>query len=58
MTPCKCRCEVWSRVTGYLRPISSWNKGKQEEKNDRVPYQHQNTSEPHTHGPKPSNTVA
>lgn len=25
------RCEVWSRVVGYLRPVSQWNEGKQEE---------------------------
>lgn len=24
-------CEVYSRVVGYLRPISLWNKGKKEE---------------------------
>lgn len=24
-------CEVFSRVCGYLRPVQSWNKGKQEE---------------------------
>jgi len=24
-------CEVYSRVVGYLRPISQWNKGKLEE---------------------------
>ncbi len=28
---CKSECEVYSRVVGYLRPISQWNKGKQEE---------------------------
>jgi len=29
------RCEVWSRVMGYHRPISQWNTGKQAEHNDR-----------------------
>jgi len=24
-------CEVFSRIVGYLRPVSSWNDGKQEE---------------------------
>jgi len=24
-------CEVYSRVVGYLRPVSQWNEGKQEE---------------------------
>ena len=27
--------EVWSRVVGYCRPVSQWNKGKQEEFSDR-----------------------
>lgn len=25
------KCEVYSRVCGYLRPVQSYNKGKQEE---------------------------
>jgi len=29
------RCEVFSRVCGYLRPVSNWNEGKQAEWNDR-----------------------
>jgi anaerobic ribonucleoside-triphosphate reductase len=29
------RCEVWSRVMGYHRPVSSWNVGKQQEHADR-----------------------
>jgi len=29
-------CEVYSRVVGYHRPISSWNLGKKEEFKDRV----------------------
>lgn len=28
-------CEVYSRVVGYLRPISQWNPGKLEEFEDR-----------------------
>lgn len=28
-------CEVWSRVMGYHRPVSWWNKGKQQEFRDR-----------------------
>ena len=24
-------CEVYSRVVGYIRPVSQWNEGKQEE---------------------------
>ena len=28
---CDTECEVYSRVTGYLRPIKQWNEGKREE---------------------------
>jgi anaerobic ribonucleoside-triphosphate reductase len=31
-------CEVWSRVMGYYRPVSSWNIGKLQEYKDRVLY--------------------
>lgn len=30
--------ETYSRVVGYFRPIRQWNKGKQEEFNDRIEY--------------------
>lgn len=29
------RCEVYSRVVGYLTPVSQWNKGKKAEFSDR-----------------------
>ncbi len=29
------KCEVYSRVVGYLSPVSDWNKGKKEEFKDR-----------------------
>jgi anaerobic ribonucleoside-triphosphate reductase len=29
------RCEVYSRVVGYLRPVAQWNAGKQAEFKDR-----------------------
>jgi len=29
-------CEIWNRTVGYHRPISFWNKGKQQEHKDRV----------------------
>ena len=32
------KCEVYSRVVGYLRPIQGWNKGKKEEFGMRKPY--------------------
>lgn len=25
------KCEVYSRVVGYLRPVQGWNKGKKKE---------------------------
>ena len=28
-------CEVYSRVVGYLRPVTQWNRGKQQEFSDR-----------------------
>ena len=30
-----CDVEVFSRVTGFFRPVQSWNKGKTEEFKDR-----------------------
>lgn len=29
------KCEVYSRVCGYLRPVGQWNEGKQAEWTDR-----------------------
>lgn len=31
----KCSVEVFSRVTGFFRPVQSWNKGKAEEFKNR-----------------------
>lgn len=31
----KIETEIYSRVSGYYRPVSQWNKGKQEEFRDR-----------------------
>ncbi len=33
---CNVPAEVWSRVTGYLRPIANFNEGKKQEFQDRV----------------------
>lgn len=30
------RCEIWTRVMGYCRPTTAFNKGKKSEFNDRV----------------------
>ena len=35
MEKCGEKCEVYSRVTGYFRPVANWNKGKQQEFKDR-----------------------
>ena len=32
------RCEVYSRVVGFLSPVSQWNRGKRAEWNDRKPW--------------------
>lgn len=32
---CGQKCEVYSRVVGYHRPVQNWNKGKKEEFSDR-----------------------
>jgi len=38
MQKCKAKCEVYSRVCGYFRPVSNWNKGKKEEFLERKTY--------------------
>lgn len=32
---CGAETEVYSRIVGYMRPVKQWNKGKQQEFNDR-----------------------
>ncbi|HRJ73641.1 MAG TPA: anaerobic ribonucleoside-triphosphate reductase [Terrimicrobiaceae bacterium] len=32
------RCEIWTRVMGYHRPVSQFNAGKQSEHQERRPY--------------------
>lgn len=34
-------CEIYSRVVGYLRPVSQWNDGKQAEFGERKTYDRQ-----------------
>ncbi len=29
------RCEIWTRVMGYHRPVAAWNPGKQSEHQER-----------------------
>jgi len=35
---CGAETEVYSRIVGYLRPVRTWNDGKQQEFRDRTPY--------------------
>ena len=34
-------CEVYSRIVGYIRPVSQWNKGKQTEFKTRKTFKFQ-----------------
>ncbi|MBF0217531.1 MAG: hypothetical protein HQL30_11120 [Candidatus Omnitrophica bacterium] len=34
----KCNVEVFSRVTGFFRPVQTWNEGKTAEFGDRMKY--------------------
>jgi ribonucleoside-triphosphate reductase len=38
-------CEVYSRVTGYLRPVKQWNDGKQAEFANRKMFNVENMSD-------------
>lgn len=31
----KITCEIYSRISGYMRPVMQWNKGKKEEFSER-----------------------
>ncbi|NJB67707.1 ribonucleoside-triphosphate reductase [Desulfobaculum xiamenense] len=37
---CGKEAEVYTRIVGYYRPVSRWNKGKQAEYDDRVTFEH------------------
>jgi ribonucleoside-triphosphate reductase len=32
------KCEVYSRVVGYIRPVAQWNNGKKQEYGERTEY--------------------
>jgi len=32
------KCEVYSRVVGYIRPVEQWHKGKKQEYGERKEY--------------------
>lgn len=40
-SPQRTKCEVWTRVMGYHRPVSQFNKGKKSEFYSRVYYKEQ-----------------
>ena len=44
----KCQVEVFSRVTGFYRPVQSWNKGKTEEFRDRSKFSVPEITKKHT----------
>lgn len=44
----KTKCEVYSRVVGYLRPVGNWNEGKAEEFKDRKMFAVSDNSEKNT----------
>jgi len=33
------KCEIYSRIVGYHRPVENWNEGKKDEFNHRQDYQ-------------------
>ena len=39
------RCEVWTRVMGYHRPVSNFNAGKQAEHQERTYFQERERGE-------------
>ncbi len=44
--------EVYSRITGYYRPVQNWNDGKSQEYKDRVTYDVLNKNEVHVNTAK------
>ena len=50
---CGRKTEIYSRITGYYRPVQNWNDGKAQEYKDRKVYNIGRSSLTHT-GPKPA----
>ncbi len=44
---CPGKMEVYSRVTGYVRPVANFNRGKRQEFSERLMYNISLASEPH-----------
>jgi len=38
------RCEIYSRVVGYIRPVAQWNKGKKAEWRSRKTFLEDSTT--------------
>ena len=36
--PKRTKCEIYSRIVGYLRPVEQWNAGKAAEFDNRVTF--------------------
>ena len=41
------RCEIWTRVMGYHRPVSAFNPGKQSEHAERTCYKERDMQHKH-----------
>lgn len=39
------RCEIWTRVMGYHRPVSQFNRGKQSEHRERLHFRENRDAE-------------
>ena len=37
------KCEVYSRIVGYFRPVNNWNNGKKQEFSERVEFEESQT---------------
>ena len=46
---CGERCEVWSRIVGYFRPVDQWNVGKKSEYVHRKEYEVPNSTASYAH---------
>lgn len=44
MAKCGRKCDIYSRVVGYFRPVAQWNAGKKEEFKDRKVFNLKNQS--------------
>lgn len=46
------RCEIWTRVMGYHRPVASFNTGKKGEFADRVYFREHTAANDHVCDPR------